>query len=114
MVENILSNTTKLVSLFLDLKYIFYKFYNFMGCCCALTEPFGELPDNPLGRMCVVGVFRWDECVFEWTIREIDRPSIKTTNSTSVKMSGAILEASGLRIERGLFLWSSSDVGDLF
>ena len=47
-----------------------------MGCCCALTELFGELPDNPLGRMCMVGMFRWDEHVFEWTIRENNRQTV--------------------------------------
>jgi hypothetical protein len=48
MIDNILSNTTKLVSKFLKFKCIFYEFYKFGSCCCAFTGPFANLKDTPV------------------------------------------------------------------
>jgi hypothetical protein len=36
MIDNILSNAAKLVSQFLEFKYIFYEFYKFGLYCCAV------------------------------------------------------------------------------
>lgn len=49
-----------------------------------------------------------------WAIHKDDRWTAKTSKNTSAKMMGSILGASGLRIKCSLFIWSSSDVGDLF
>ena len=92
MIENILKNTTKIGSQFLEFKCIFYDLYKLGLCCCGTTN-------NPR--------------IDERTVRENDRSSGKMMNNSGVKMLEMILGASGLQIECGLFQWLSSDVGKL-
>ena len=50
MIENILSNTTKLISQFWEFKCIFYEFYKFGLCSCAFTGPSANMTDPPVTR----------------------------------------------------------------
>ena len=114
MIENNRSNTTKLVSQFLEFKYIFYEFYKFVLCCCELTERSVGAADSPPGKNMCAGVFCWDEHWHRRTVRENDGQFGKMTNNTGAKTLEMISGASGLQIKCGLFLWLSSDVRKLF
>ena len=50
MIENILRNTTKLVSQFLKFKCIFHEFYKLGLCCCELMECSVGTADDPPGK----------------------------------------------------------------
>ena len=113
MIENILKNTTKLVSQFLEFKYIFYDLYKLGLCCCGTADSPRIRADSPPMKTYARGTFRWDEHWHRRTVRENDGPYDKTTNSSGVKTLEMIPRASGLQIECGLFLWLTSDVGKL-
>jgi hypothetical protein len=113
MIEDILKNTTKLVSQFLEFKCIFYGLYKLGLCCCGIADSPRIRVDSPPVKTCACGAFRWDEHWRRQTVRENDGPSGKTTNSSGVKTLEMIPGASKLQIECGLFLWLTSDVGKL-
>ena len=113
MIENILKNTTKLVSQFLEFKCIFYDLYKLGLCCCGTTDN-PRVADSPPGMNTCAGAFCWDEHWHQRTVRENDGPSGKMTNSSGVKTLEMIHRPSGLQIECGLFLWLTSDVESFY
>jgi hypothetical protein len=61
MIEDILKNTTKLVSQFLEFKCIFYGLYKLGLCYCGTADSPRIRVDSPLVKTYVRGPFRWDE-----------------------------------------------------
>ena len=105
MIENILRNTTKLVSQFLEFKCIFYDLYK-LGCAAVVQQIVPERRTVHQG---------WTRASkhFARTNTDTNGRFAKTTNSSGVKSLEMIPGASRLQIKCGLFLWLSGDVGKL-
>jgi len=108
MIEDILRNATRLVSPFLEVKY-FYGFYKCRLCDCAEIIGHSATTSEPSYNPRLPSGFGHNST----DTPPNDGPSDKTTNNSYANMLRSIPGAYGLRIECSLFLWLSSDVGNL-